>query len=381
MTDSDPIRLLLPSGATHRITRRAVLSAALGASAAGVLAACSTGSGNSGSVGGSLNIYSWADYNDPATLKAFTKKSGPKITVDSYGSNPEMIAKLSAAKGTTGYDICVPTHSAIPQMVKNNLLARLDLSKIPNFKNLDASVVNTKWDPGNKYTVCKDWGTTGYAYDTTKISRELTSWADFWDVIQNEASGSVSLLEDQSEIAMAYFFANGMNPNTQKQSDIDSYRSFVLDRIAPHVTKFSSSIATQIANSEQTIVHAWNGDARQGKLASKTPDRYRFVYPKEGANLWQDNWAIVEGAPNPDAAYAFINYVLQPDTSLRELQFIGYNTGVKGIEEKAIAQGVKLPELVFISDDLMKKLVYSEQTTVDQKIIDIYNQLTAAAGA
>ncbi|MBI5160098.1 MAG: spermidine/putrescine ABC transporter substrate-binding protein [Micrococcales bacterium] len=380
MTDSDPIRVLLPAGAQYRLTRRAVLSAALGLGATAALAACSSGSGGSGS-GGTLNIYTWADYDDPATLKTFTKKSGPKITVDSYGSNPEMIAKLSAAKGTTGYDICVPTHSAIPQMVKNKLLAPLDLSRIPNFANLDASVTDTKWDPGNKFSVCKNWGTSGYAYDTTKISRQLTSWADFWDVLQNEASGSVSLLEDQSEIAMAYFFANGKNPNTQKQSDIAAYRDFVLTKVAQHVTKFSSSLATQIANSEQMLVHAWNGDVRQGKLASKQPERYRWVYPSEGANLWQDNWAIVQGAPNPDAAYRFIDYVLQPAVSLQELQFIGYNTGVKGIKEKAVAAGVELPELVFIDDAIMTKLVYSEQTTMDQRIIDIYNELTAKAGA
>lgn len=380
MTDHNPIRVLLPAGPEHRVTRRAVLSAALGLGASAALAACSGGPG-SGSAGGSLNIYTWADYDDPATLKAFTTKVGPKITVDSYGSNPEMIAKLSAAKGTTGYDICVPTHSAIPQMVKNKLLAELDLSKIPNFANLDSSVVDTKWDPGNRYSVCKNWGTTGYAYDTTRISRDLTSWADFWDVLQNEASGSVSLLEDQSEIAMAYFFANGMNPNTQKQSDIDSYRDFVLGKVAQHVTKFSSSLATQIANSEQALVHAWNGDVRQGKLASKEPDRYRFVYPTEGANLWQDNWAIVEGAPNPEAAYQFIDYVLRPAVSLRELQFIGYNTGVTGIKDKAIAAGVKFPELVFIEDAIMKKLVYSEQSSMDQRIIDVYNELTAKAGA
>lgn len=378
MTDDTPIRLLIPEALNRRISRRTLLSAALAAGATAALAACS---GGSGGIGDTLNIYTWADYDDPAVLKAFTKAKGAKVTVDSYGSNPEMIAKLAAAKGTTGYDICVPTHSSIQQMVRKGLLAELDHSKIPNIKNLESAVKNTKWDRGNKHSVCKDWGTTGYAYDTTKISRELTSWVDFWDAIQNEASGSTSLLEDQGEIAMAYFFANGLDPNPTNQAQVDKYRTYVLNDIASHITKFSSSIATQISNNEQTLVHAWNGDARQGMLNSKTPDRYKFVYPTEGANLWQDNWAIVEGAPHADAAYAFINYILQPSVSLKELEYIGYNTGVTGIAEKAKASGLDKSELVFISDAIMKKLVYSEETKYDQKIIAIYNELTAKAGA
>ncbi len=103
------------------------------------------------------------EYDDPAVLTDFTAAKGPKITVDSYGSNPpEMIAKLSAAKGTTGYDICVPTHSSVQQMATGGLLTELDHSKLPNMKNLTPpKVVNTTFDPGNKYSVCKDWGLDG----------------------------------------------------------------------------------------------------------------------------------------------------------------------------------------------------------------------------
>lgn len=379
MTDPAPVRALLPATMSRQLTRRTLLSAALGAGTVAALAACA--GGGAGGLGSALNIYNWADYDDPKVLKAFTKAKGPKLTIDSYGSNAQMIAKLSAAKGTTGYDICVPTHSAIPQMVKANLLEKLDHSKIPNLKNLNSQVSNTKWDPGNTYTVCKDWGTTGYIYDTTKITRPMATWGDFWDAAQKEASGSFSLLEDETEVAFAYFFWKGLPPATTKPADIAAYKSFVLNQVAQHVTKFSSSTLDQIAQNQQALIHCWNGDARQGKLASKTPDRYKFVYPSEGANLWQDNWAIVKGAQHVDAAYAFIDYVLQPKTSLIDLQYIGYNTGVNGIQPAALKAGLPEPDLVFIAEDIMKKLVYSEPTSADQTIIAIYNELVAKAGA
>ena len=380
MNQPDHVRALVPTALKSSLTRRTFLGGTAALGAAAVLAACSKSSSGGGSSSGGLNVYTWGEYDDPAVLTDFTSAKGPKITLDSYGSNPEMIAKLSAAKGTTGYDICVPTHSSIQQMATGGLLTELDLAKLPNMKNLNPKVVDTPFDPGNKYSVCKDWGSTGYAYDTTVIKRNLTSWADFLDAAQKEASGSLSLLEDQGEVAFTYFYANGIDPNTTDPGHIAAYRSFILDKIAPHVQAFESSTNTSISSSARTLIHCWNGDARLGILANAEPGRYKFVWPSEGANLWQDNWAIVKGAPHEDAAYEFINYVLDPAVSLKELTYVGYNTGIDGIEAAAKKADIKRPDLVFISDDIMKKLVYSQMTSADGKIIGIYDELKAAAG-
>ena len=102
MNQHKPVRVLVPEAMKSSLNRRMFLggTAALGVTA--FLAACSSGSGGGGSSSGGLNIYTWGEYDDPAVLTDFTSAKGPKITLDSYGSNPEMIAKLSAAKGTTG---------------------------------------------------------------------------------------------------------------------------------------------------------------------------------------------------------------------------------------------------------------------------------------
>ena len=380
MSSSRPLRALVPSALDARLARRTFLGGSAAAAAALGLAACASPSSGASGGGGSLSIYTWGEYDDPTTLTDFTAAEGPSVIVDSYSSNSELAAKLSTARGTSGYDICVPTHSYVAEMGAAGLLKELDLSRIPNFSKLSAAVVDTPFDPGNKYSVCKDWGSTGYVYDTSVITRELTSWADFLDAAQNEASGSFSLMEDQGEVSYTYFFANGIDPNTTDPDDLAAFRSYYLDNIAQHVQAFESYSSQSVSASARTLMHAWNGDARLGILSNPDPERYRFVWPSEGANLWQDNWAIVEGAENEDAAYAFIDYVLDPEASLKELAYIGYNTGVEGIEEAATAAGVERPDLIFIDDERMSKLVYSQMTTATQDVIAIFDEIKAKAG-
>ncbi len=205
MSHEQPVRILASSAASRMIAaqynRRRFLSFAAAAGAAGLLAACSPqGSTAPGATGAELEdkltIYTWGDYDDPEVLTDFTADFGPKITLDSFNSNEEMISKLIAAKGTSGYDIVIPTGPFIPQMVANGLLMKFNQDLLPNIKHVDPAFLARDWDPGNDYSVVKAWGTTGFVYDKTKISRELKTWNDFIDAAQNEASGSVSLLDD-----------------------------------------------------------------------------------------------------------------------------------------------------------------------------------------
>ena len=374
-----PVRVLLPEAMTSALSRRLFLGGALGLGVTATLAACSTGGGGGGSASG-LNIYTWGEYDAPEVLKQFTKDVGPSITIDSYGSNQEMISKLVTASGTSGYDLCVPTHQYIPQMAASDLLEELDQSKIPNMKYLDPAYIDQDFDPGNKYSVPKDFGTTGYVYDTTVITRELKTWGDFWDAAQNEASGKMSLLEDPGEIAYAYFLWKGIDPNTTDEGHLEEYRVFITETIAPHVQAFESYPSGTISQNGRVLAHAWNGDGRQGILENEDPTRYKYVTPTEGGNLWQDNWAIVKGAPNAEAAHEFINYVLDPEVSLDELLYIGYNTGVTGIEEMAAEAGVEMPELIFFTPEQVDKFVFAKLTDAEQTIVSIYDELTAAAG-
>jgi len=395
MTESrTPLRILAPESAVPRIaaelSRRRFLSLAALAGGTALLAACAPGGtttspssqASGGALEDSLSVYTWGDYDSPDVVSAFTADKGPKVTLDSYSSNEELIAKLIAAKGTSGFDIVVPTGVFIPQMIENGLLTKFNKDLLPNLANMDPSALGRAWDPENEYSVCKAWGTTGFVYDKTVITRELTTWADFFDAAQNEASGKTSMSDDPAGIIGAYFWANDLDWNTQDAAQLDACRAFLVEEIAPHIAAFDSYPGTNaIPQGTQVLMQAWNGDARLGILESSDADRWQWVLPGPVTELWMDNWAIAAGAPHPEAAHAFIDFSMTPENLMLNLDYIGYNVGGKDMEQGAEDAGMELTELIFFSDEQLAAMKEQELNDSQTVRVEIWNEMKAAAGA
>ncbi|TMK21365.1 MAG: spermidine/putrescine ABC transporter substrate-binding protein [Actinobacteria bacterium] len=355
MSDSDEgLKILASVESAQRISRRAFMGGSVVAAFSGsiLLSACSTSTGGAASSGAAsptledqLEFFHWAQYDDPKLFKKFTNELGPVTHIDTYTSNENAITKLVAAQGSSGYDIVVPTGPYIPQMVANNLLQELDLSKIPNFQNLETVFTNQPWDPGNKHSVCKDWGTVGWIVDKSQISTPINTWKDFINVAMTEASGNVSLLDAQNEVMGVYFWANGIDWTTTNPADLDAYEAWTL-QMAPHVKAFES-------------------------------------YPLGSPNteLWMYNWTIVQGSPHPEAAYAFINFILDPKNSLQDLAFHGYNTGITGVKEAAQAAGIPYLDMIFFDPAQLATMHAQEINSAFDREVQIFLNMKNAAGA
>ncbi|GAA1930178.1 spermidine/putrescine ABC transporter substrate-binding protein [Microbacterium aoyamense] len=394
MPDSrTPLRILAPEEAVPRIvnelSRRRFLSVAAIAGGAAFLAACTPSGGGApapqatgGDLEDSVSVYTWGDYDSPDVVAAFTSELGPDVTLDSYSSNEELIAKLVAAKGTSGYDIVVPTGVFIPQMIEQGLLTKFNKDLLPNLANMDPAYLGRAWDPTNDYSVCKAWGTTGFVYDKNVITRELTTWADFFDAAQNEASGKTSMSDDPAGIIGAYFWANDLDWNTEDEAELEECRVFLVEQIAPHISAFDSYPGTNaIPQGTQTLMQAWNGDARLGLLESSEPDRWQWVLPGPVTELWMDNWAIAAGAPNPEAAHAFINFSLSPESLALNLDYIGYNVGGKDMEAGAIESEIPLTDMIFFTPEQLETMHEQELNDSQTTRVAIWNEMKAAAGA
>ena len=385
MTTERPTRILMSRTTADRIigamSRRQFLAAAGGSAAlAAFLAACGSDSGSdsSGDFSKSLNLFTWAEYDDPALLASWGD-----LNITIFNSNEEAIQKLVSAGGVSGFDIVVPTGPYIPQMVREDLLEQLDLGRIANFSNLDAPYIDQVFDPGNKYSVCKNWGTTGWIYDSTMVSTDIQTWADFIKVVQTEASGQTSVLDTPPNLCGIYFWANGIDWTTEKTEDLDACEKFLVDDFAQHIKAFDSYPGINLTQGNYALSQVWNGDARQGLIsvedAGDDPARYKWAVGAPETELWMDNWCIAKGASNLEAAYDFINFILDVDNSFTDIQFHGFNTGIKGIEEKAADMPYK--EMVFFTDEEVGRMRSQTINSAQDRLVDIYNKTKARAGA
>jgi spermidine/putrescine transport system substrate-binding protein len=328
---------------TRRVTRRGVIAAG---AAAAMLAACGeTRVGGAGpsenasdgevpaKIEDELSVYNWADYVNPKTYPQFEKEFDVKITEDNYASNEDALAKLQA--GARGYDIVVPTGYMVETMIEKNLLFELDHSQIPNLKIVESRFLDLPFDPGNRYSIPKDYGTTGYGYRSKFVKEDMTSWEDFFSLAPRY-SGRYTVLDSPPEVVGAALKMLGHSYNSTDPKEI-SEATDVLLKFKPHVRKITSSMREIMISGEAYISLTWNGEI--GYVALDAKDA-RYVVPREGSEVWTDNWSIVTQAPHPAAAHAFINWQLQPEIQALDTEYHYYGAVVKGEEEflpKALA--------------------------------------------
>ena len=358
MNDRDK---LLRYWATRQVSRRGVLAAG---AAAAFLAACgetqtsppAASEGSSSNVSedleNELSIFNWADYVHPKTYPAFEREFDVKITEDNYPSNEDALAKLQA--GARGYDIVVPTGYMVETMIASDILEELDHSKIPNLENVDPQFLDLPFDPGNRYSVPKDYGTTGYGYRSKLVRDEMTSWEDFFS-LGPKYSGRYTVLDSAPEVVGAALKMLGYSYNTVNPKEI-SEATDVLVKFKPHVRKITSSMREIMISGEAYISLTWNGEI--GYVALDAPDA-RYVVPAEGSEVWTDNWAIVAGAPHIAAAHAFLNWHLQPKVQAKDTEYHYYGDVVEGAEEYLDPALAKDPS-IYPSPQVAEKLEIAE---------------------
>lgn len=255
-----------------------------------------------------LNLYAWTDYVPQQLLDDFTAKYGIKVNYDTYSSNEEMLAKLQA--GASGYDLVIPSDYTVAIMVKQDMLEPLDMTQIPNFANVDTRFTNQYYDPGNKYSVPYQWGTTALAYDKTRVPSEPKSWADLWDPKYKKR---LVMLDNSREVPGMALQVLGFDKNSTDPQQLQQAKQKLI-ALNPNIRLFNSDDPeTALITGEAWAGLVYNGNAA---LARAEDPNIEYICPTEGCGLWFDNLAIPKGAPHPDAAMAFLNFMLEPTESI-----------------------------------------------------------------
>ncbi len=334
----DELHRLVERAAGHRISRREAIG--LG----GLLlltAACggtttSSGDGPKTSTDpltgkpmeGHLEIFNWSEYDDPSTYKGFmalpaAAKAGLKIHETYYSSNDELLAKINA--GGTNFDIIAPSQNAVAQLIEEGKLLAMDPALLPNLKNLDPKFRKPSYDPTGQYHVIKDYGITMIFYNNTIVTERPTTMLEFYKLLPKYVDqGRTNLLDGAEEIVPLALMALGLDPNTNSEDDFSHVTDFLMSIRKGVTTITSASYIDDAIAGKIVLSQGWNGDVRRIVQGRKEQGDITAVLLHGASEIWADNWCIPDNAPDPVAAHAWINYLLQPDVAVTEMEYHNY---------------------------------------------------------
>jgi spermidine/putrescine transport system substrate-binding protein len=256
-----------------------------------------------------LNIYAWSGELPEEVVDDFAAETGIEVTLDTFDSNESLIAKLEA--GAAGYDIVNPSQYAVQILAKKGLIEELDHSKIPNRGNLSEVFQNISFDAGNKYSIPYVWGTTGLAYNSDCVTEPVTSWKALWD---EKYAGRIYMLDNMLAAYIAGLQVNGFDANTTNPDEIAKATESLIEQKKILGGYNSTNFADLVASGEACLVEAWSGSVLQ--VTVDNPNVH-FVLPEEGGTMWVDGYSIPKGAPNVEAAYKFLDYLLRPEVAAK----------------------------------------------------------------
>ena len=277
---------------------------------------------NSGSSNGSgkrvVNVCSWGEYIDEDLIYQFEDETGIKVNYQTAESNEALYSLLKTGAGD--YDVIVPSDYMIARLIDEDMLAELNYDNIPNYAKIGDQYKSLSFDPDNKYTVPYTWGTLGIIYNTTMVDGDITSWDAMFD---EKYAGNVLMIRNSRDALAAALLDLGYDINTTDEAQIREayelladakskgvYQSFVMDEVFGKMEGSNAAIAMYYAGDYLTML-------------DNNPD-LKFVVPKEGSNWFVDAMCVLKTAQHKEEAEAWINFIASTESSLANMDYIGY---------------------------------------------------------
>jgi spermidine/putrescine transport system substrate-binding protein len=358
--DSSQFSTGLKSG--HRPTRRQFLQFSSAILATIALSNCSRPSTKEDEP---LHLYTWADYSNNEVYKRFTEKTGIKVIADVYDSNETMLAKLQAGGGKQ-YSILYPSDYMVKQMIELKMLSTLDHSRLQGLDQLLDKWQSPPYDPNNAHSIPLSWGTTGLIYNTKALNPAPKDWNDLWQY-KDQLAGKMTLLDDVREVMGATLKSLGYSYNSTNPKKLEAAYNKLL-ALKPAIANFQS-FGWEERLISGDLVLSMTFSLLGNALALEHPD-LDYVIPSSGTSVWTDTLVIPTTAPNPDAAYAWINFLLEPENSVfvvKQSKVASPNQAVIELLPKELTENTDL----FPTSNMLAKC---EGIAAVGKAIDLYDR-------
>ena len=271
------------------------------------ISACSTGAAPQ--LADELVFYDWVDDMPQSVLDQFEEEFGVHVNYIPYEAVEDAEAELAAG---AIYDVAVLENDSFSDLIEDGMLAEIDYTNVPNFKNISANFRDLAYDPGNKHSIPFNWGTTGLLVRTDLVDAVPTKWADLWDP---QYQGQIAIREDVPFDFIGLTLKSlGYGLNSEDESELAEVGE-KMQALGPHLHLAPSSsedAVKMLMSGEAAIMVGWVADLWE---AGEDVENIVYVLPEEGSMLWGDNFVIPASSTNPYTAEVFLNFLLRPDIS------------------------------------------------------------------
>jgi putrescine transport system substrate-binding protein len=270
-----------------------------------------------------LNIYNWSDYIGPEALKGFQAETGIQIKYDVFDSPEALDSKLLI--GGSGYDVVFPSSSGLARAIKAKAVRPIEHDGLKLYSNLDPDLLSklATSDPGNRYGVPFTWGTVGLGLNKEAVSKRIgDAPLNTLDLLFKPEYASklkdcgIAVLDSPQEVISIALNYLGHDPYSTAAADLKEVQQ-LLGALQPNVRYVASGRQIDdLAKGEVCMALSYSGDAATAAaraVEAKQPFEVVYRIPREGTLVWFDTMAIPVDAPHPQAALAFINYMLRPE--------------------------------------------------------------------
>jgi spermidine/putrescine transport system substrate-binding protein len=258
-----------------------------------------------------LKIYNWTYYTPDTVIKKFEEEYNVTVVYDQFASNEELYAKLKAGGG--GYDIVFPSGDYVSIMIQQNMLERIDKSKLSNLHNLDPLVLQkATHDPNMDYAVPYFFGAAGVVVNTAKVPDFDRSWSIF---SRQDLRNRMTMLDDMREVIGGALAFLGYSINTNDPAQITAAQDLINNAWKPNLVKFDAeSFGKGYASGDFWVVHGYPEVVFEEIEGNPQLIKDTVIFfPREGGPSYIDNMCILKGSKNIELAHKFIDFIHRPE--------------------------------------------------------------------
>lgn len=326
--------------------------------------------------GQTLHIYNWGEYTGENILSDFEAYTGAKVVMENFDSNEQMYIKVANGEA---YDILVPSDYMIQRLIQEELLQKLDKSKLDCMDKLADAVKGLPYDPENEYSIPYFWGTVGIVYDTTKVDEEDLKREGYNIFLDEKYKGDIYLYDSERDSFMMALKALGYSMNTEKPEELDAAYDWLVkcvQTMEPEIV--TDEIIDNMAQGRKAMGLIYSGDAT---YVMSENENMGYYLPETGTNLWSDAMVIPANAKNPELAHAFINFACDYDGAYDNSSYVGYTSANQEVMEDLSGEGgdfeginAYLPRT---GNEMDEVFVYNEKTR--KEVSNLWSRVKIAA--